>query len=141
MRNYLVVANQTLAGEHLLDLLRERGAKEPCRFYLVVPATRVRDHLLHTEGQAKAAAQQRLDEAVAQFSALGIEVDGEVGNANALDAIAEVLPKRVIDEIILSTLPPGPSVWLHQDLPHRIERRFGLPLTHVLPAPVAAGSS
>jgi GABA permease len=141
MRNYLVVANQTLAGEHLLDLLRERVAEGPCRFYLVVPATRVRAHLLHTEGEAKAAAQHRLDEALAQFSALGMDVDGEVGGSNALDSIAEVVAKRACDEIILSTLPPGPSVWLHQDLPRRIERRFGLPLTHVFPTPVAAESN
>ena len=34
--------------------------------------------------------------------------------------------------MIISTLPPGLSRWIHQDLPHRLERRIALPVTHVI---------
>jgi hypothetical protein len=29
-------------------------------------------------------------------------------------------------------LPPGASRWLKQDLPHRVERSFSVPVTHVV---------
>ena len=140
MRNYLVVANQTLGGEHLLATLREKVAEGPCRLYLVVPATAVREHFTHTEGEARAAARQRLEEAKTRFAVLGVEIDGEVGSGHPLDAIRDALERQSFDEIILSTLPPGPSQWLRQDLPHRVERAFGLPMTHVVAAREAAAS-
>ena len=39
MRRYLVVANQTLVGEELWEVIRERVALGDCHFHLVVPAT------------------------------------------------------------------------------------------------------
>jgi hypothetical protein len=43
-----------------------------------------------------------------------------------------VLNRREVDEIILSTLAPGVSKWLKRDLPHRLARRFDLPVIHVI---------
>jgi hypothetical protein len=37
----LVVANQTLAGDQLLEQLRERIDAGPCHFHVLVPATPV----------------------------------------------------------------------------------------------------
>ena len=39
MRRYLVVANQTLGGEELWAVIRERMGGGDCHFHLVVPAT------------------------------------------------------------------------------------------------------
>jgi hypothetical protein len=39
MRRYLVVANQTLGGEELWGVIRERMGGGDCHFHLVVPAT------------------------------------------------------------------------------------------------------
>jgi len=39
MRRYLVVANQTLGGEELWAVIRERMGGGACHFHLVVPAT------------------------------------------------------------------------------------------------------
>ncbi len=131
MRSYLVVANQTLGGEHLMMKVRERMAAGACRFHVVVPATPPSDHAW-TEGEARALAQSHLDAALARLRELGAEVDGEVGDQNPLLAIGDALRDERFDEIILSTLPPGPSRWLKLDLPRRAADRFGLPVTHVI---------
>jgi hypothetical protein len=131
-RRYLVVANQTLGGTRLEEAVRERLADGPSRFHVLVPATVPQDHAVWTEGEARALAQQRLDAAMDRFRSMGAEVEGEVGDENPLLAIADVVREREFDEIILSTLPPGVSRWLRQDLPHRAERQFDLPVHHVV---------
>lgn len=132
MARYLVVANQTLAGEHLIREVRARMASGPSRFHIVVPATPSDEHLTWTEGEATAIAQGRLDRALASFRQLGAEADGEVGDGNPILAIEDALRGEQFDEIILSTLPPGLSRWLKLDLPSRVGGRFGLPVTHLV---------
>ena len=95
MPRYLVVANQTLGGEHLAEKVRECMAAGDAQFHILVPATHPHDHLTWTEGQAQALAQQRLDEALAKFRELGASADGEVGDESALRAIGDVL-RRVV---------------------------------------------
>ena len=132
MRRYLVVANQTLAGKHLLDRVRECLSEGGCSFHVVVPATSPSDHAVWTEGEAMALAQERLDAALKAFRELGAEAQGEVGDPSPMDAIGDALRDRQFDGIILSTFPPGISRWLGQDLPHRVEKAFDLPVTHVI---------
>lgn len=138
MRRYLVVANQTLGGEPLLRAIRASRASGPASFHVLVPATPVHEHGTWTEGKARAVATERLEHTLAALRAEGTEATGEVGDANPLLAIDDVLRHREIDEIIISTLPPGISRWLHQDLVHRVARRFDRPVTHVVATPVAA---
>src|SRR5437867_1734010 len=82
MAHYLVVANQTLGGEHLIARIRERMAAEPSSFHIVVPATPLPGHATWKEGEATSVAQGRLDRAIARLRELGAEVQGEVGDAN-----------------------------------------------------------
>jgi len=130
VRRYLVVANQTLGGAHLLSLLRELGEK-PSTFHVLVPATPPADHLW-TEGEATTIAHRRLEIALERFRKLGIEVTGEVGDGRPLQAIDDVLAREAFDEIVLSTLPPRLSRWLKLDLIHRVQTTFGLPVRHVI---------
>jgi hypothetical protein len=132
MRRYLVVANQTLGGDHLLEEVRECLRTDACRFHIVVPATEPKDHVVTSEGEARALAQGRLDLALARFRELGADAEGEVGDERPIDAIRDALRDREFDGIVLSTLPPGISRWLGQDLPHKVEREFGLPVRHVI---------
>jgi hypothetical protein len=132
MRRFLVVANQTLGGDALLRRVREAVSWGPSSFHLLVPATPVRHQLTWTEGEAQAVARQRLDEGLARFETEGFNVSGEVGDANPMLAIADALRDGNFDEVILSTLPVGVSRWVRMDLPSRVHRRFGLPVTHVI---------
>jgi hypothetical protein len=120
-------------------------AEGPCQFYLIVPATRDPNHsMLWTEGQCIALARRRLEDAMKRLREMGAEVEGDVGDQSPLTAIVDALRARQFDEIILSTLPPGISRWLAQDLPSRVRRVCAVPVTHIVsvdrhvPAPAPA---
>ena len=130
MRRYLVVANQTLGGGHLVSLLREL-AEKPATFHVLVPATPPSEHPW-TEAEAHAIARRRLETALERFRKAGIEVTGEVGDGRPLQAIDDVLTREAFDEIVLSTFPPRFSRWLKLDLVNRVKAAYGLPVRHVI---------
>ncbi|HYP45282.1 MAG TPA: hypothetical protein VEQ66_08815 [Propionibacteriaceae bacterium] len=146
MRRYLIVANQTLGGDELVQLISKRMKAEPSEFFIVVPATPVLEMVPGLAGMpvlgagtvipssaehARQLAQDRLNAALAQLEAVGARVDGQVGDPNPVHAVAMAVKGRQFDEIIVSTLPKRLSRWLHQDLPRRLEHKTGLPVTHV----------
>jgi hypothetical protein len=105
---------------------------DACRFHVVVPMTPVAEHGAWNEGHSRVEAQKRLDTELERFRALGADVTGELGDPSPVLAIGDALRHQPFDGIILSTLRPGVSRWLKLDLPHRVERDFGLPVTHVV---------
>ncbi len=136
MPRYLVVANLTLGGEALREVLTERIERGDARFHVLVPATPSPEGWhSHDEEMDAVAAHHRLKEAVETLHLLGAtEVTGDVGPGHPVDVIGDVLranSRDTFDEIILSTLPAGPSRWLAMDLPSRVARAHDLPLTHV----------
>jgi hypothetical protein len=133
MRRYLVVANRSLAGHHLVEYVRRCLTSGPCWFFVLVPATVVHGDAVMTEDEARALARSRLAGALARFRAEGASVNGGVGDTNPLRAVADAVERMRFDEIVLSTLPVGASRWLTEDLPARLERATGLHVTH-LPA-------
>ena len=135
MPNYLIVANQTLGGAELRDRVLELAASDPCEFYLVVPATAPKEHLTWTEGEARTIAARRLAEGLAQLRAAGVTVDGEVGDASPILAVDDALRHRLVDRVIVCTLPIGLSRWLKLSLPDRIERKHKVPVDHLVVQP------
>lgn len=130
---YLVVANRTLCEQHLLDELHRRRTADPgCRFHLVVPATHPTGAF--TDGECEAMAAARLADALDTLAAAGIAATGEVGDANPVYAVGDIILREIgrFDEIILSTLPVGISRWLAENMVRRLKRSTGLPVTHVI---------
>src|SRR3984885_7407565 len=126
-RSFLVVANVTATSEELIAVLRERAEGEPTSFTVIIPATPF--------GGGRAAALQKLEEALEQLRAAGLEAEGHVGNADPILAVTDVWDPKRYDEIIVSTLPMRFSKWLHAGLPERIRRRTATPVTHVAAHP------
>jgi hypothetical protein len=142
MKRYLVVANQTLGGEHLLRVLQERADMGPCALHVLVPASADPTEAMHDAVHDRLLAHRRLEEALQRFRDLGAEVTGEVGDRRPADAIRDVLLRgERFDEIILSTLPAGVSRWLRLDVVSQVDRAVDLPVTHVIAedAPVSSG--
>lgn len=132
MRHYLVVANQTLSQPQLTEMILECAAAGPSDFFLLVPATHAHDHVRWTPTEATAMARARLARALSRLRGAGVDVQGEVGDPSPVLAISECLRHRGFDELILSTLPPGPSRWLRRGLPDRIEQIFQIPVRLVV---------
>jgi hypothetical protein len=131
MRSYLIVANQTLASPTLAAAVAERLAAGPARFHVVVPATPVPRGLTWDEREAHEAAGRRLDAVLSRLRDLGAEASGEVGARDPVAAVHDALRDHPVDEVILSTLPPGISRWLGQDVPSRLRNAVGVPVSVV----------
>jgi hypothetical protein len=128
----LVVANQTAATPGLLDAVRERTARGAARFHLVVPRrAHGLDKVLDPDSASDVEAREVLREALPKLSdAAGSNVTGSVGDPEPLMAIQDAIHLGNYDEIIISTLPPRISRWLHVDLVSKT-RGLGLPVAHV----------
>ncbi len=130
----LVVANRTAATPALIEAVRERASRGPCRFTLLVPHTSHGLHrLVDPEDQGQSEAEGIIEMAVPLLEqAAGSPVEGIVGDPEPLAAIQDACNLRGFDEIIISTLPQRFSRWLRLDLPHKAAG-LGLPVTTVTP--------
>jgi hypothetical protein len=128
----LVVAHRTAATPALLDAVRERAARGPCTFTLLVPnAAHGLHRVVDAEDQSADEAQAVLELALPLLEdASGARVEGIVGDPEPLNAVQDAVNLRGFDEIIISTLPKRVSRWLHLDLPSKIGG-LGLPVTTV----------
>jgi cell pole-organizing protein PopZ len=142
----LLVANRTLADDAVLAAVRERVEAGATELWIVAPVTPpsgmamagaaptgealpVRDR--EPDAAAYALAERRLEEARVRFSALGIDVGGEVGDPDPFKAVSKVMERRQFDEVVLSVLPSTVSQWLRLDVPSRVERKYKVPVVTV----------
>jgi hypothetical protein len=129
--NVLVVANRTAGSDELLDALRERAARGPARFYLVVPSTARGVSWIADMNAGTDAAEHDLEGAVERLRAAGLEVDGAIGDPDPVAAVQDAANGGSYDEVIVSTLHKHVSKWLKVDLPRKAAHATGLPVTHV----------
>ena len=128
----LVVAHRTAATPALLDAVRARADAGPAEFTLLVPRSL---HGLHRvvdpEDGGEEEARVVLDLALPLLEeAVRGPVRGLVGDAEPVNAVHDAVNRYGFDEIIVSTLSPRVSRWLHMDMPHRLGV-LGLPVTVV----------
>ena len=129
----LVVANKTAATPALITAVRERAARGPARFTLLVPNTAHGLHkLVDPEDQGDTEAQTTLELAIPLLEeAAGSSVEGMIGDPEPLAAIQDAINIHGFEELIISTLPQRVSKWLKLDLPSKAAG-LGLPVTTVI---------
>jgi hypothetical protein len=128
----LVVAHRTAATPALLEAVRERAARGPCTFTLLVPnPVHGFDRVMDPEDAGSTEADAVLDLALPLLEqAAGDRVEGMVGVAEPLAAVQDAVNLHGFDEVIVSTLSRRVSRWLRLDLPSKIGG-LGLPVTTV----------
>jgi hypothetical protein len=128
----LVVANQTAESDQLLEALRARAERGPCKFHLLVPASAHGASWMADMHSGGDEAKEHVKRAVERYRDADLEVDdGTIGDPDPIAAVQDAVNFKEFDEIIVSTLPKRKSRWLKMDLPHRVERSCGKPVTHV----------
>lgn len=129
----LIVANKTAATPGLLEAVRQRAARGPVTFTLLVPnAAHGLHKLVDPEDQSQSEAETVIELAVPLLEeAAGAPVDSMIGVPEPLAAIQDAVNIHGFDELIISTLPQRVSKWLHLDLPAKAAG-LGLPVTTVV---------
>lgn len=145
----LIVGNASLRSERLQRHLTEQASRTDTSFLLVVPAVATSDavqrrisfasvggvaHPKERKLSGEVLAKHRMEEALTRFRGAGLQIEGMVGDADPMRAVAEGLTRIKADEIVLSTLPRDQSRWLEVDLPTEMRRRFNLRVTVVAAA-------
>jgi hypothetical protein len=132
-RRILVIANETVGGRALTDLIHERSEGVREEVLVVTPALNSPlRHWTSDEDDARAAAQDRLDASLDRLQTLGVQARGSVGDSDPLQAIEDALRTFGPDEIILSTHPEGRSHWLERGVVDKARERFAVPITHIV---------
>jgi hypothetical protein len=132
-RRILVIANETVAGRTLRSMILEKSLDVREEVLVVTPALNSPvKHWVSDEDNARAEAQTRLDESLAQLEEAGVQARGEIGDGDPLQAIEDALRTFGADEIIISTHPAGRSRWFERGIVDRARERFVVPITHVI---------
>jgi hypothetical protein len=132
-RRILVIANETVGGGPLRRQIEERSSGYETSVLVVSPALNSPlRHWASDEDPAREAARQRLEASLQRLRENGIEADGEVGDADPLQAIEDAVRTFGPDEIIISTHPEGRSHWLERGVVTGARERFAVPITHVV---------
>jgi hypothetical protein len=129
----LVVANETVGGQELLSEVRGRAEGRRSRILVVCPALNSPlRHWASDEDQARAKAQARLDASLGAMRAAGLQVEGEIGDGDPMQAIEDAVRTFQPDELVISTHPEGRSHWLERGVVEKAHERFAVPITHVV---------
>ena len=135
MKHVLVLANETVAGQSLIDALKARAAEQDTRVTVVSPINSPREGYVVYEDTRRASAGRRLDQTLRLLREAGIPASGLVVDADPVnatrDAIAQAEPP--IDSIVISTHPKERSGWLQKNVVERVQNAAGdIPVEHVV---------
>jgi hypothetical protein len=132
-RRILVVANETVAGQALLEAIEDRLRGQVSEVLVVCPALTGRLRRWFSDvDHGVANASQRLEVSLAELAKLGVVAAGQIGDSDPLQAIDDALRVFPADEIVISTHPLGRSNWLERRVVDRAGQRFRLPVAHVI---------
>ena len=125
VRHTLVVANQTVGGKDLLELLKRKADEEPRRFIVICPQS-------GDDGADDGGAAERLAGTLAALEDAGLDAIGQVVHPDPFTAIQNALRSYGADDIVISTFPETRSGWLRGDLVERVRSATTRPVEHVV---------
>jgi hypothetical protein len=129
----LVVANETVADDVLISVIRHRAGWSRAQVLVVAPALTGRLAYWSSDSTlARRNARGRLLRCLEALEAEGIDAEGQIGDADPLLAIDDALRLFRADEIIVATHPEGRSNWLERDVVARARSRLPQRIVHIV---------
>ncbi len=133
VRHILVLANETVAGQNLIDALRRRADEGPIRVTVICPQNAPRAGYVVYEDERRSAAERRLRRTLDLLHEAGIAARGAVVDPDPLHALRDGLAEYEPDEVIISTHPAERSGWLRGNLIDRARKVAApIPVEHVV---------
>jgi len=131
-RHVLVVANETLAGDELRELVT--GAEDgPVEIDVLAPVLASRLHYIMSDVDGElAAARTRLERSLAWANEQHIPARGEVGDPNPTTALEDQLRDFRADEVIVVTHSLDRETWQERGELERLRGELDVPVTHVV---------
>jgi hypothetical protein len=131
----LVIANETVAGQGLIDAVESRATGEDDLVTVICPVSHPQSGYVVYEDTRRAAAGRRLDRTLAALREAGVKAHGVVVDADPADAVRDAMamlePRP--DQIIVSTHPKEKSGWLRRKVIDRVRSVAGdVPIEHVV---------
>ncbi len=134
-RRILVIANETVASSEVAEEVRWRARGRAADVLVVAPLTppAAGERASALDPAARLAeTKARLESALSALAEAGLSARGELGDADPMRAIDQVVYRFRPDELIIATHPPERSQWLKRNLVERARQRYQLPTTHVV---------
>jgi hypothetical protein len=136
MWRYLIVTHQTALSPELQSKVGALVAEDPdAEFAVLVPEAAGMTYTWEGETVGHATQQAEAAKTLLEETAHAKVFRTATGVSEPLQAITDELRAQPgYDSLIICTLPPGISHWLKLHLVHRAQRKFGLPVIHVVAA-------
>lgn len=131
----LVVANETIAGQALLDRIGELAAEEGAHFTVVAPVNDPRAGYVVYEDTRRASAGRRLEKSLARVRDAGVHALGFVSECDPVRSVRDALAtaEPPVDRIVVSTHPQERSGWQRRHVVDQIRSAAGgIPVEHVV---------
>lgn len=130
----LVIAAAAVEGDELRDEVVRHLDGSSARVHVVAPAL-ARDSFHHAMGDVdapRADATDRMDRSVETLRAEGLEVSGDIGDADPGLALADSVGDFDPQEILILTHTSDGGLWLEDEIFDRARREYDLPVVHVV---------
>jgi hypothetical protein len=129
----LVVANHAVVGEPLRTALLEQLEPGISSVFVVAPplVASALEHYMGDVDKAIPAARERLRETLEQLRKAGFEADGEVGDADPIQAISDEIEKFHPDQVLIVGHRDEDGAFAEQGLLEQAQRDLDLPVTEL----------
>ena len=131
-RRILALVAEPVSGGALEEAVGPKSARN-AEVLVVAPALNSRTRFLFSDSdEAIERADRVQEETVERLDEEGIDAAGDTGESDPLLALQDALQTYEADEIVLFTHEGGQRNWLEEGLVEQAERRFEVPVRHLV---------